>query len=197
MYSWRPWSEPRQAISPGDLVPPQNSVPLGPSPAVVAKMAADVKASLCAYPVTVFPEIAHLSPDAVTASVDSLCGEALTGSPAVGIGGCGQNLLRETARFPASAVQRRPFCGIGEDRSRAPGRAVERISRRLVEASRQARRVSWPTGTTPLTGVLCTERAPVSTPFLLTVAMRTGAACPHGTVRSAQDCIHARTCQCG
>lgn len=138
MYSWRPWSEPRQAISPGDLVPPQNSVPLGPSPAVVAKMAADVKASLCAYPVTVFPEIAHLSPDAVTASVDSLCGEALTGSPAVSIGGCGQNLLRETARFPGLGCatptflrhRRGPF-----PRSRTRRRADFAAARRGITSS--------------------------------------------------------------
>jgi hypothetical protein len=75
-------------------------------PANVPEMVAGVGVSLCAYPVTVFPEIANLSPIAVTASVDSLCGEALTASPVVRIGGCGQKLARMSVwlRAPGCAT---------------------------------------------------------------------------------------------
>jgi len=69
-------------------------------PGDVPERVTGVRASLRTHPATVFPEIARLSPFSVTASVDSLCGEALIASPAVGIGGCGQKLLRVSVRFP-------------------------------------------------------------------------------------------------
>jgi hypothetical protein len=173
--------------SPGKPSPPAIWCPLrtrcvSARPGDVPKRIASVRASLREYPVTVFPEIAHLSPFSVTASVDSLCGEALTASPAVGSGGCGQKLLTVSARFsgPGCATptflqhRRGPFLC-----SRTRRRADFAAARRGVRTS-QACFLAY--RHVPLTGTLGTERAPFSRPFLLTVAIRTGAACSHETV---------------
>jgi conjugal transfer pilus assembly protein TraI len=79
-------------------------------------MAAGVKASLCAYPVTVCPEIAHLSPVAVTASVDSPCEEALTASRAVGSGGCGHKFPRVSVTFPGRGCTTPTFSAASQGR---------------------------------------------------------------------------------
>jgi len=176
---------------------PLETGPVSARPAVVPEMAAGVKASLHAYPVTGFPKIVHLSPFSVTASVDSLCGEALTASLAVGRGGCGQKLARMSAwlRAPGcatptlSTVSARPFT-----RSRVRLHADVTVAHRGVTASSA---YSRPAGATPVTGAVCAERAGFSAPFQLTGARGTGAVCPHGTVRPTQDCIHTRTCQGG